>query len=182
MPFSSLKPGKGFKPRWERMSRGKAALKREGNYGSALKRGVKKRLGTAKQRADGTRALGKECDKQTSLAVRHQTPYCVLCKESRWRLLTNGHMFKRGVQSVRYDYLPGGNCHTLCRECNRKDNEKRHHDRYVFWFVKTYGSEAFAALRDRACGPERKWEPDDLRRMIKERSAKVAELRLLAVA
>lgn len=141
-----------------------------------------KRLGTARQRPDGTRALGKECDRQTSLAVRWQSPYCVLCKEGRWRLLTNGHMFKRGTQAVRYDYLPGGNCSTLCRECNRKDNEKRHHDRYVFWFVKTYGAEAFAALRDRACREQPKYEPDELRQMIEGRKAKVKELRLLAVA
>jgi len=141
-----------------------------------MRRDPRKALGTAKQRPDDTRALGKECDKWTSRAVRLQTPHCVLCKEGRWRQLTCGHMFKRGVQSVRYDYLPGGNCSTLCRECNRKDNEKHHHNRYVFWFVQTYGSEAFAALRDRACR-ERKWEPDELRQMIAERKTRVEELR-----
>jgi hypothetical protein len=170
-----------MKPRKAPMSRVPFRSDVSGNYGG-LKRDPKKVLGTARQRPDGTRALGKECDKWTSRAVRLQTPYCVLCKERRWRQLTNGHMFKRGVQSVRYDYLPGGNCHTLCRECNRKDSERRYHDRYVFWFVKTYGSEAFAALRDRACAEERKWEPDELRQMIAERKAKVEELRLLAVA
>jgi hypothetical protein len=179
MPFSSLKPGKGFEPREHGIAR-TPFVRKPGS--KRPKRNYSSRLGTAKQRPDGTRALGKECDKQTSLAVRLQTPYCVLCKESRWRRLTCGHMFKRGVQSVRYDYLPGGNCSTLCRECNRKDNEKHHHDRYVFWFVKTYGPAAFAALRDKACGEQPKYEPDDLRQMIADRKAKVQELRLLAVA
>jgi hypothetical protein len=44
-----------------------------GQY-SSLTRDPGKALGMARQRPDGTRALGKECDKQTSLAVRHQTP------------------------------------------------------------------------------------------------------------
>jgi hypothetical protein len=112
-------------PRKSRLGRSKVGLARtpfergaKGHY-STLKRDPKKALGTAKQRPDGTRALGKECDRQTSLAVRLQTPYCVLCKESRWRLLTNGHLFKRGVQAVRYDYLPGGNCNTLWTSCGR---------------------------------------------------------------
>lgn len=146
------------------MSRGKAKLKAEGNYG---KRTAPKRKKPLKGKP--YHPIARKCglrdalDAEVSRAVREQNPACVLCGESDWQKLTCGHLFKRTHEAARFDTEEGGNCHTLCKSCNGRDNEC--HSTYVDWYKAKYGVKAYRALEARAKSG-RTFEPYELRAML----------------
>lgn len=90
--------------------------------------------------------LTDQLDTLCSLIVRARTPYCVLCNSVS--NLENGHLFTRTWRPTRWDYLPRGNCATLCHSCNmRHEGEPQH---YVSWYILQYGERAYGDLGQRS--------------------------------
>jgi hypothetical protein len=102
-------------------------------------------------------------DVEVSRVVRESNPACVLCGESDWQKLTCGHLFKRTHEATRFDTEEGGNCSTLCKSCNDRDNHE--HNIYVDWFKARYGLAAYEALEARARS-DKSFETYELRAML----------------
>jgi len=56
-----------------------------------------------------------------------------------------GHIVKRGKWNVRFDER---NVHALCSVCNWRDHvDSAYHDKYVAWYVKKFGGDAWVKLQ-----------------------------------
>jgi hypothetical protein len=169
---SEISRGKGFKTPRTPLSRGAKKGRNDSRPGnSLLKKSAEaiRRQGEIKKKpyhpVKIKRGLVQALDAEVSTRVRTDNPACVLCGESDWQKLTCGHLFKRTYEATRFDYHEGGNCSTLCRLCNERDNRK--HKIYVDWFKGRYGLEAYEALKARAKS-NRSFECHELRAMLDE--------------
>jgi hypothetical protein len=169
---SPLKPGTGFKPRAHRMGRGTKGLARS-PFQTEPKERPKRTYGGLDRgtalKAKPYHPVKRKCglrdalDREVSLTVRTNNPACVLCGESDWQKLTCGHLFKRTHEATRFDTEEGGNCSTLCKSCNDRDNREHHH--YAEWFKARHGQKAYEALEARARS-KKSLEPYELRAML----------------
>lgn len=110
---------------------------------------------------DTRRGLIDGNDQVVSLITRKREPACICCGSTE--NLTNGHLFSRRHHATRWDVTADGNCHTQCWNCNF--NHIGNPDPYTFAFVREFGAEAHARVRDRAFGGQRFTTPE-LREMF----------------
>jgi len=141
-------------------SRGEKELSEKGNYGSAFE--PRHRLDRKHHPIDTFKGLMEANDEVVSLITRRREPACIVCGSTEE--LTNGHLFSRRHYATRFDVTPDGNCHTQCAGCNRR--HQRNKDPYTFAFVRRFGSEAHARVRDRALAPGVKFTVIELRGML----------------
>jgi len=84
----------------------------------------------------------KKLDNLVSAYIRNRDKQCVICGSTNQ--LTNGHLFSRRHNSLRWDIRPDGNCHTQCWPCNYK--HVRDAVPYFNWYIKKFGKRKFDAL------------------------------------
>ena len=99
-----------------------------------------------KPKKPSRKSLVAACDRELSLSVREENPYCVTCGSRE--NLTCGHLFSRVAYSTRWDYL---NCATQCQGCNLRHEYDP--STFTLWYIKRYGLgqyEALAALHHKS--------------------------------
>ena len=164
MPFSSLKPGKGFGRRRERMSRGSQRLRESGNYG-----GLKiKPYHSIKTR----KGIKDELDRITSLLVRARDGRCVTCGTTED--LQCSHYFKRRFLATRWNLQ---NCNAQCAEHNELHN--RVPWPYREYMVKRIGEDGLDELFKLR---NSKWRPsdDELQALLDDLNRQLREIRKAA--
>jgi hypothetical protein len=176
MKRSALKRVKGFKPR--KSSRGKSRLarapfRRDGvdNYGGTPRPRTKplNRSGIHAKpyhSIDTHKGLVDANDEVVSYITREREPACIVCGSTED--LTNGHLFSRRYHATRFDVTEDGNCHVQCWGCNKAHQFNR--NPYTFAFVKRFGAEAHAKVRDRAFSGQ-KFTQIELREMLESNRA-----------
>lgn len=142
--------------RRERMSRGKVGLARApfergavGNYSASFT--PRARIDRKHHPIDTFKGLVEANDEVVSLITREREPACIVCGSTEE--LTNGHLFSRRYYSTRFDVTPDGNCQVQCWGCNKRHQHDK--DPYTFAFVRRFGGEAHARVRDRAFNGEK---------------------------
>lgn len=135
----------------------------------------RKRTSTKPKRKYSTGWLEDRLDVLTSFIVRSRNPRCVLC-ESVVRL-ENGHLFTRTWRPTRWDISPDGNCQTLCHDCNMA--HESHAQRYIGWYVASFGRDAYEALERRAHASS-KFTYTDLETLVSEYEGILKRLRKAA--
>lgn len=109
-----------------------------------LKRG--KRLGprvpsrSKTEAGDSARTIKDECDQLVREIIRLRDCSCVTCNLRDG--LHVGHLFRRGLESVRWNLL---NCNAQCDPCNGIHETEPLH--YEMWFRIHYGNVAYDALK-----------------------------------
>jgi hypothetical protein len=147
---SQLKPGKGFGPRRERMSPGKARLER-----AAFRRDASDNfagLRSKPYRPLSTRkGLKDELDRVTSLLVRARDGRCVTCGTTE--SLQCSHYFKRSFLATRWNLQ---NCNAQCAAHNELHNRVPWPYReYMVKRIGEQGLDELFALRNSV------WRPSD---------------------
>ena len=96
----------------------------------------------ARKTKDGDRAkdVKDECDQLVRGIVRLRDCSCVTCNRGD-RVLHVGHLFRRGLESVRWNLL---NCNAQCDPCNSLHETAPVH--YEMWFRFHYGNVAYDVL------------------------------------
>jgi len=150
---------KTFKPRKAPLGRSPFRRGVAGNYSSTFK--PRHRLNRGHHPIDTFKGLVEANDEVVSLITRGRETECICCGSTEE--LTNGHLFSRRHHATRFDVTEDGNCHTQCWPCNKRHQSNK--DPYTFAFVRRFGSEALARVRDRALSGE-KFTKDELRRML----------------
>lgn len=89
-----------------------------------------------------TSSWKKKLDRLVSEYIRIVEPNCVICGSASQP--TNGHLFSRRHNSLRWDIRPDGNCHTQCWPCNFK--HVRDTVPYFKWYINKFGQERFDEL------------------------------------
>ena len=109
----------------------------------------KRRVPEWKRVSGGTRrSISKLLDIYHAKFVRSQGDACVTCGMTRRASFTCSHIFPRFHPATRWDSHPGGNCVIQCWKCNQRHEEDP--TALYGWYTKTYGAEAFSAMRLRA--------------------------------
>ncbi len=95
------------------------------------------------------------------IKLRDNACYCGKVRGST--RLDVGHLFKRGIYSLRWDLK---NCHATCQSCNLWHNY--HAERYTIWFLKTYGLTDYELLNGKVhIHFERRWV-EEIERGLRE--------------
>ena len=81
-------------------------------------------------------------DDLVSKYVIERDKICVTCGSKKQ--LTNGHLFSRTHQVVRWDIRDDGNCHCQCWPCNFLHVHDKY--RYEKWFIEKFGMKRFDDL------------------------------------
>jgi hypothetical protein len=169
---------KGFKQR-KPMSRGKAKLAREGNYGG-IKRNYSKRLGTAKPKEGSRRDLEHRLEsllaKRVKMRDGYQCRQCAFDGAPTMGLLDAGHIYPKGK-------FPGGKflVENIVAQC--RAHNTRHIDRPEFmflWYEAEHGEGSLARLHAEVLAMPRKMSIEWLTQAIWECEEAIAEMELLA--
>lgn len=134
-----------MKPRRSHMGRSRL---RESGGGQFIPR---HRLDRRHHPVDTFKGLMEANDEVVSLITRARESSCIVCGSTEE--LTNGHLFSRRYYATRFDVSEDGNCHVQCWGCNKA--HQRNKDPYTFAFVRLFGGEAHAKVRDRAFSGEK---------------------------
>ena len=88
------------------------------------------------------KSVKDKLDKLVSEFIRNRDGRCVICGSTDQP--TNGHLFSRKHNSLRWDMRPDGNCHQQCWPCNFKHV----HDTvpYFQWYIHKFGQERYDEL------------------------------------
>jgi len=89
---------------------------------------------------DSPRAIKDECDQLVRDIIALRDCSCVTCNRGD-RVLHVGHLFRRGLESVRWNLL---NCNAQCDPCNVIHETEPLH--YQMWFRFVYGNVAYDVL------------------------------------
>ena len=138
----------------------------------------KKNAGSStKKKRDGKPDLVKKLDKVFALYIRLRDCMpngfgkCISCgKIKPYRELDCGHFFGRMNMATRFDE---DNCSAECQGCNRASSD--HLIYYQENLIKKIGVARFSTLRERAHSVK-KWENDELERMIRYYTNEVRRL------
>lgn len=127
----------------------------------------KKKQSSSTKKNGGGVDLVKKLDRIFSYYIRLRDSMpngmckCISCgKIKPYREIDCGHFFGRTNMATRFDE---DNCNGECRGCNRASS-----DHLIFYqenLIKKIGVARFSSLRERARSTK-KWEPDELQRMI----------------
>jgi len=112
-----------------------------------------------------------ECDRLVSLIVRARDKGCVICidnNEKKSPFLQCGHLFKRELMAIRFDFR---NCNCQCQYHNSLHRFDTHP--YNYWFVKKFGKEAWNELYKKK-SETRHWKVWELEELIVELRSKLA--------
>lgn len=88
------------------------------------------------------KSIIKKLDKAVSDYIIKRDKKCVICSSAKQ--LTNGHLFSRRHNSLRWDIRRSGNCHAQCWGCNYKHTYNTYP--YNRWFIKKFGENRFNEL------------------------------------
>ena len=111
-----------------------------------------------KPKKPSRKSLVAACDRELSLSVREETPYCVTCGSRE--NLTCGHLFSRVAYSTRW---LRENVATQCAGCNRLHEFNPHV--FTLWFIRTRGLGVYEWLDFKYRQPE-KFTTADLRSIL----------------
>lgn len=132
---------------------------------------------STKKKRDGKPDLVKKLDKVFALYIRLRDCMpngfgkCISCgKIKPYRELDCGHFFGRTNMATRFDE---DNCSAECQGCNRASSD--HLIYYQENLIKKIGIARFSTLRERAHSTK-KWENDELERMIRYYTNEVRRL------
>jgi hypothetical protein len=169
MPYSSLKPGKGFGQR-KQMARGKRP-----------KRNYAKRLGTAKPRPGSLRELKATLETLNARYVKlrdgQQCGQCAADGVPNQGILDAGHLYPKSV--FRATKFRVEAIYAQCRFHNMLHCSRPEY--FLMWFQKEHGQERLEDVHALAVSdwrPDREWVLSE----IALRESQIEELELLAVA
>lgn len=100
-------------------------------------------------------------DRAFSLYIRRRDRCCVICGESRWRLLEAGHFYSRRYYAIRWD---ARNAHAQCIRCNRRHN--RDQMPYLNFMLKRYDGDVLSELHTLRMDAKFKWTDEQLREKL----------------
>jgi hypothetical protein len=122
----------------------------------------KRKKRKARKRAKSRQALERELWRVFSLWVRTRDKMCMMGGKDCSGPIQAGHIIGRRKLPTKYDEM---NVWGQCRKHNWLHN--RNPERYIAWFIRQHGAEAYTRLVDKSMRPGKALSPQEIESLIK---------------